>query len=108
MDEVRWSALLRERYSVVHVHWPERMIDGASVVRRLGMGGGARGREAAWLADRLDDPQPRISRVAAELVQSLVLADVHATGGRRVGDDPGRVCHRPAPSSPDSGTLRPS
>ena len=39
MDEVRWSALLRERYSVVHVHWPERMIDGSSVVRRLGMVG---------------------------------------------------------------------
>ena len=37
VDEVRWSALLRERYSVVHVHWPERMIDGPSVVRRLGM-----------------------------------------------------------------------
>ena len=42
VDEVRWSALLRERYSVVHVHWPERMIDGSSVVRRLGMGGGPR------------------------------------------------------------------
>ena len=108
MDEVRWSALLRERYSVVHVHWPERMIDGSSVVRRLGMVGAARGRQAAWLADRLDDPQPRISRVAAELVSSLVLARVHATGGRCARDDSGRSVRGPGqvPRTPARSGLR--